>query len=174
MEEKRKIAVILTFAVALCLVLVSLARAEEKAKSLKWVDHKPNPRFAIYDPGTPEDEGDDLVLDKQTKLVWARNANLASKMLTWGDAITYCQNLTLGNFKGWQLPAEEQLLSLVDPSQSVPALPSGHPFVNAKSTYWSSTEYDFISALVVHIGGSGDVHDEPKIIGMYVLPVLGR
>ena len=46
------------------------------AKSLKWVDHKLNPRFAIYDLGTPADEGDDLVLDKEKGLIWTRNANL--------------------------------------------------------------------------------------------------
>jgi hypothetical protein len=55
--------------------------AQEKTKSLKWVDHKPNPRFAIYDPGTPTDKGDDLVLDKEKGLIWTRNANLAGKPL---------------------------------------------------------------------------------------------
>ena len=79
MEEKRKIAVILTLAVALCLFLVSLAHAEEKGKSLKWVEYKPNPRFAIHDPGTPTEKADDLVLDRKTGLIWARNANLAGK-----------------------------------------------------------------------------------------------
>jgi hypothetical protein len=33
-----------------------------------------NPRFAVYDPGTPADETYDLVLDKETGLVWARDA----------------------------------------------------------------------------------------------------
>ena len=51
MEETMKIKSILTLAMAFCFGLASLAQAEEKAKSLMWVEHKPNPRFAIYDPG---------------------------------------------------------------------------------------------------------------------------
>jgi len=175
MEEKRKIAVILTLAVAFCLVLVSLVQAEEKAKSLKWVDHKPNPRFAIHDPGTPTEKADDLVLDRKTGLIWARNANLAGKHLTWEDAITYCQNLKLRNLKGWRLPTQEELSSLVDPSQSVPALPSGHPFINVKTIhYWSSTQHDSASAGTVCIGTSGVVRDDLLIVTGCVLPVLGR
>jgi hypothetical protein len=139
MEKTRKITSILTLAMAFCFGLASLTQAEETAKSLKWVEHKPNPRFAIYDPGTPIEKADDLVLDTKTGLIWARNANPAGKMLKWGDAITYCQNLTLGNLKGWRLPTKEELSSLVDPSQTVPALPSGHPFINVNVTYWSST-----------------------------------
>jgi hypothetical protein len=175
MEGKRKIAVILTFAVAFSFVLVSLAQAEEKAKSLTWVGHKPNPRFAIYDPGTPTQEGDDLVLDKKTELVWARNANLAGKYLTWGKATVYCKNLDLGNLKGWRLPTQEELSSLVDPSRSVPALPSGHPFINVKSIhYWSSTQHDSASAGTVCIGGSGDLRDDLYLVRGAALPVLGR
>lgn len=98
----KKIAVVLTLAVAFCFVLyASVAQAastdpvnkgyfNKRAKnthravnipiwqitqdgnapfSVNWVDHAPNPRFAIYDPGTPGDETDDLVLDKETGLV---------------------------------------------------------------------------------------------------------
>ena len=175
MEKTMKIKNILTLAMALCFGLVSLVQAEETAKSLKWVEHKPNPRFAIYDPGTPTQEGDDLVLDKKTELVWARNANLAGKYLTWQDAITYCQNLTLHNLKGWRLPTQEELSSLVDPSRSVPALPSGHPFINVKFIhYWSSTQHDSASAGTVCIGGSGDLRDDLYLVRGAALPVLGR
>ncbi len=35
----------------------------------------------------------------------------------------------------------EELSSLIDPSQTDPALPNGHPFINVMpdSTYWTST-----------------------------------
>ena len=175
MEEKRKIAVILTLAVALCLFLVSLAHAEEKGKSLKWVEYKPNPRFAIHDPGTPTEKADDLVLDRKTGLIWARNAHLAGKMLRWEDAITYCQNLTLGSLKGWRLPTKEELSSLVDPSQSAPALPNGHPFIHVKYTYWSGTtsEFDSDYARTEYIFTGRGVRHESKTRKLYVWPVLG-
>ena len=47
--------------VGLILVLIPLVAVvpfinAEMIKSLKWVDHKLNPRFAIYDPNTPTKE----------------------------------------------------------------------------------------------------------------------
>ncbi len=38
-------------------------------QAVAWVDHQPNPRFAIWDMGTPSDLRDDVVLDKETGLV---------------------------------------------------------------------------------------------------------
>ena len=174
MGKKRKIAAIPILAVASCFALVSPAEAEETIKSLKWADHKPNPRFAIHDPGTPTEEGDDLVLDKETELVWARNAHLAGKQLTWEDATVYCKNLELCNLKGWRLPTKEELSSMVDPSKGVPALPSGHPFINVKFTYWSSTEFETDWAWNVHVFTGHGCHWEPKLVGFDVWPVLGQ
>jgi hypothetical protein len=174
MEKTGKITSILILGVAFCFVLVSLAQAEETAKSLKWVEHKPNPRFAIYDPGTPTQEGDDLVLDKKTGLVWARMANLAGEMLTWEDGITYCKNLTLGNRKGWRLPTQKELSRLIDPSQSGPALPKGHPFIIVKYTYWTSTTHEDVSDFVYYVDiGEGVMAAFTKIHKFYVWPVLG-
>lgn len=49
MEKTGKITSILILAMAFCFVMVSLAQPEEKAKSLKWVEQKTSPRFAIYE-----------------------------------------------------------------------------------------------------------------------------
>jgi hypothetical protein len=95
----KKIAVVLTLAVAICFVLASLAQAGPLTKpwvkknmhnsrkaagipiwkitqngtidSVPWVDAT-NPRFAVYDYITPLDETDDVVLDKETGLVWEK------------------------------------------------------------------------------------------------------
>ena len=48
-------------------------------------------------------------------------------------------NSTTGNRKGWRLPSIHELQSLVHPAQTNPALPLGHPFLNAQSTFWSAT-----------------------------------
>jgi hypothetical protein len=174
METTRRITSILIFAVAFCFAPVSLAQTEEKATSLNWIEYKPNPRFAIHDPGTPTEQADDLVLDRKTGLIWARNAHLAGKTLTWEDAINYCQDLALGNLEGWRLPTKEELSSMVDPSKGVPALPSGHPFINVKFTYWSSTEFETDWAWNVHVFTGHGCHWEPKLVGFDVWPVLGR
>jgi hypothetical protein len=37
--------------------------------AVAWFDHKPNLRFAIYNPGGTSNPSDDLVLDKETGLI---------------------------------------------------------------------------------------------------------
>lgn len=115
-------------------------------KSVRWSNHAPNRRFAIYDlgannnPDNPATLSDDLVLDKETGLVWPRDANIEQKQ-SWLDAIVFCRGFTLADRMGWRLPTVEELSSLLDPSQKDLALPSGHPFINVQrdATYWTST-----------------------------------
>ena len=78
------------------------------------------------------------VLDNETGLVWELVPSSSAR--TWVDAISYCATLVQGGRKGWSLPMREQLASLVDPNNSEPALPTGHPFFNVQSaSYWSAT-----------------------------------
>ncbi|MBC8232578.1 DUF1566 domain-containing protein, partial [bacterium] len=102
------------------------------AKSVIWVDHKPNPRFAIYDAGTPGDETDDVVLDKETGLVWERAPDMST--MDWYDALLYSYQVYLGGRMGWRLPTIEELASLVDPSEGPPTLSKDHPFINVQSS----------------------------------------
>ena len=119
------------------------------AASVLWVNYAPNPRFAVCDPkgdsdlNNPMTLADDLVLDKETGLVWARDANIVG-LNNWLDANTLCRELELGNRCGWRLPTVEELSSLVDPSQPNLVLPLSHPFVNIQYgagvfAYWTST-----------------------------------
>ncbi len=173
MKKTNRVATIFALMVTLWLSPISLA--QEKTKTLNWIDHEPNPRFAIYDPGTPTDVRDDLVLDKEKGVIWARDAHLAGKPLTWEDAINDCQSLQLCDLKGWRLPTKEELSSLIDPSQIAPALPKGHPFVNVKYTYWTGTTYENFSddAYYVHFG-QGAVGAYTKLAKYDVWPVMGR
>jgi hypothetical protein len=175
MERTRKITTVLTLVTAFCFVLVPLLQSEEKAKPLMLIEHKPNPRFAILDPCSPEEEGDDLVLDKKTGLVWARIANLAGEMLTWEDATVYCKNLALGNRKGWRLPTKKELSGLIDPSESAPSLPKGHPFVNVKYHYWTGATHEDLNDFAYSVRfGEGFVGPAAKIGKLYVWPVLAK
>ena len=105
----------------------------------EFVDHEPNPRFAVCDNGTPADESDDMVFDKETGLVWERRPYNVHN--SWYTCIDYCYSRYKGGRKGWRLPTIEELASLVDPTQGPPTLPNGHPFVNVQSTehYWTLT-----------------------------------
>jgi hypothetical protein len=146
--------------------------------SVNWKIHKPNQRFAIYDSGTPNDLLDDLVLDKETGLVWTRNANPIGEK-NWLDANTLCREFVSGDRAGWRLPSVEELSSLIGPQQLNPALPSGHPFINVQYgsgvyAYWSSTnsENPSSSAWFVNLGDGKAGLAIKSILG-YVWPVRG-
>ena len=96
----------------------------------------PAPRFTV---GTGS--ASNCVTDHKTGLMWLRNPDSAQR--NWYDSITYCEGLTgsdgRGGFSDWRMPNIRELLSLTDYSQSVPALPLGHPFEEITADYWSST-----------------------------------
>jgi len=90
--------------------------------------------------------GGAAVLDKETGLVWERAPDVtggpnSNGTRTWSAAVYYCLNdVTIGGRKGWRLPSVVELASLVDPANSNPALPTGHPFSNVHlGIYWSGT-----------------------------------
>jgi len=104
----------------------------------KWVDVPQNKRFAIYSHATSAGS-DDVVFDKETGLVWERSPQTTKQ--SWDPATVYSFAKAVAGRKGWRLPAIEELLSLVDPANSNPTLPSGHPFINVQTDYfyWSCT-----------------------------------
>lgn len=120
----------------------------------------------------------EAVLDKETGLVWAKNANLAGGTKTWVDAMNYCQNPPIGGRKGWRLPTVEELASLVDISQPEPPKVPPGVFDSVQSYhYWSSTTYegdegDSTLAWVV-VMNTGLVGWGTKTSNAYVWPVRG-
>ena len=139
-------------------------------KGMAW----PDPRFV--------DNGDGTVTDKLNGLFWLKNASCFGAS-TWSQAISDCSglasgacSLTDGSIPGeWRLPNIDELLSLIDRSQTALALPSGTPFVDAQaSNYWSSTSSssNTDSAWFVFLAdGYSDFN--PKATASYVWPVRG-
>lgn len=81
-----------------------------------------NTRFIVLSNMNSE-----AVLDRETGLVWERSPSQTTR--DWSASIEHCTNLNLGGRMGWRMPAISELFSLVDRSQSSPALPTGHPFL---------------------------------------------
>ena len=77
------------------------------------------------------------VLDKETGLVWEQSPG--TLLRDWGTAVSDCIKRTVAGRKGWRLPTVEELASLIDTSESNPALPAGHPFNVTSSACWSAT-----------------------------------
>ncbi len=117
--------------------------------------------------------GGAAVLDKETGLVWEQSPDTTTR--PWSSALAYCVSRNVGGRKGWHLPTVEQLASLVDSTQTDPALPSGHPFSNVQSSfYWSSTAVaNFTTdAWDVHFNNGG-VGTNVKTVSEYVWCVRG-
>ena len=113
------------------------------------------------------------VLDKETGLVWEKSPDTTKR--TWLTANFYAYDITVGGRDGWRLPTVEELKSLVDRTQSNPALPSGHPFTNVQSGfYWSSTtSVDLTSDAFAVNFSSGDMGNGGKSGSLYVWCVRG-
>lgn len=62
------------------------------------------------------DQGKGIVRDKATGLYWQQN-NSGSGMF-WGEALAYCETLTLGGRTDWRLPSAKELQSIVDYSRA--------------------------------------------------------
>ena len=155
---------------------------DETDTPVAWIDHKPNLRFALYNGGTTNPL-DDLVLDKETGLIWPRNANVNGTALNWLDANTTCRGIKIATRIGWRLPTVEELSSLIDTRRTNPALPTGHPFVGVKFgptewAYWSSTSHENPdgSAWFVNLGsgaaGLATKGGNPQVLG-FLWPVRG-
>ena len=194
MERIRKITMVVSLSLASCFLLVLTAQsdppdwANPSAKAIWeiseaiWEDYLPNPRFAIYDVNGDSAADcmgvyDDLVLDKETGLVWLRSATFSSN--DWAGA-TFCTRSAVarGNRRGWRLPTAEELASLLDwsgPGSDGTMLPEGHPFCNVQlEYYWSSTtrESDSSRAWAVKMSDGATGH-APKTHVFGVWPVRG-
>lgn len=96
----------------------------------------PVPKSPI--PPLVRDEAKETVYDPTTKLMWQDNSE--SIIRNWQNAITYCDNLTLGGYSDWRLPEIKELLSINDTTQYEPAIKNG--FQNVVTSYY----YDYWSS----------------------------
>jgi len=151
----------------------------------------PSPRFT--------DIGDGTVFDELTGLNWLKDANCIDTeypgfnenfggAVTWQHALDFVQGINNGTYpdcgaghSDWRLPNRRELHSLTDFSQSNPALPPGHPFINVQNNvYWSSTTQVDSSEINSTANAwsirmwSGELTWVSKIDnGQWVLPVRG-
>jgi len=95
--------------------------------------------------GPYTDLGDGTVTDAGTGLMWMQetadinadgNIDDNDKVI-WINALSYCENLTLGNHSDWRLPDIQELRSLVDYNRYDPVT---DPFFSSVPfRYWSAT-----------------------------------
>lgn len=94
------------------------------------------------DANTLADNGNKTVTDSKTGLIWQQEEPGA---MIWGNALTYCDGLTLGGADDWRLPNVKELESLADDTLYNPSIDKTY-FPNAVSSwYWSSTTDAYLS-----------------------------
>lgn len=83
------------------------------------------------------DNGDGTITDNVTQLIWQKVPNAVA--LSWEQALSYAENLSLGNYSDWRLPNIKELQSLNDESIANPSVTT--TFFNSigVKNYWSST-----------------------------------
>lgn len=107
--------------------------------------------------------GDGTVTDQVTGLMWQQSDG---GEMTWPNAVTYCDQLTLAGYSDWQLPSGFDLFNLVDHDHNNPALnPAAFPSTNAEY-WWTAQEQvgDSTKAWVVNAGGGIGAHPKSETI----------
>lgn len=83
----------------------------------------------------------DVVVDGRTGLMWARNANIADKKMSWRGAMSWANKLDYGGYRDWRLPTKDELEAFAKRGGKRPSdyfngtgFNMGHAY-----WYWSST-----------------------------------
>jgi len=118
------------------------------------------------------DNSDGTISDTSTGLMWQKAT--APGTYTWEQALSYCENLTLGGHSDWRLPNRNELQSIVDYSRYNPAIDTTYFPGTVASVYWSSTTYAFniLDAWIVYFD-DGSVGYGSKTATSYVRAMRG-
>jgi hypothetical protein len=85
------------------------------------------------------DNSDGTISDTSTGLMWQKAT--APGTFSWEEALTYCENLTLGGHSDWRLPNRNELQSIVNYSRYTPAIDTTYFPITGVHYHWSSTTY---------------------------------
>ncbi len=80
----------------------------------------------------------DIVTDNTSGLQWQDDTEVIIVTKSWEEALSYCDNLSLGGYSNWRLPNINELKSIVDKSKESPTIVNGFTNVNPYG-YWSSS-----------------------------------
>ena len=118
----------------------------------KFIGHLPNnDRFLLEN---------ETVIDRQTGLMWTKNASLFDLPQSWAEALNTIKELNKSDHYGyhdWKIPNRKELFSLMSYETINPSLPIGHPFIHVFSGYyWTSSTCARLpnQAWYIHLGGA--------------------
>jgi serine/threonine-protein kinase len=86
-------------------------------------------------------QGDLIVLDRETGLMWQRGAS--KDRMVWKDGFSYVDVLNKNNFAGhrdWRYPSKEEMASLILPDEDRHTGNYTTPLFGPQRCFWTSTE----------------------------------
>ena len=127
--------------------------------------------LALAEAASFTDNGNGTVTDSGTGLMWQQ---AEGGLMTWDNALSYCEGLSLGGNSDWRLPNVTELESITDDTRYNPAINTTY-FPNANASgYWSSTTYADGTDGAWGVGfGNGFVYYSTKSDSVYVRCVRG-
>jgi hypothetical protein len=117
----------------------------------------------IINPPSFTDNGDGTITDNNTGLMWQKTDGGET---TFENAITYCDNLTLGGFTDWRLPTSQELFVINNFNTLNPAINTTY-FPKTIAEYWWTSEVqadDASKVWVVNAGGGIGAHPKTETI----------
>ncbi len=88
----------------------------------------------------PYKDNGETILDQSTGLEWQKrdHTDYTDNLLTWEQALAYCEDLELAGYDDWRLPNKLELRSIVEHSKTDPPA-INNLFYCQSSWFWSST-----------------------------------
>lgn len=117
------------------------------------------------------DNDKNITTDTVTLLQWQDDTTVTSNEQNWTNAVSYCDNLTLGGYADWRLPTIEELMTIANKGEYNPAKFSTFSNMVADN-YWSSKTSFTDSAWCVSFYNS-HYHWRYKTYSSYVRCVRG-
>ncbi|MEI6750372.1 MAG: DUF1566 domain-containing protein [Bacteroidales bacterium] len=117
----------------------------------------------VLNPPSFTDNNDGTITDNITGLMWQQTDG---GEMTIENAVSYCNNLTIGIYSDWRLPTDIELFSINDFSQLNPALNTGY-FTETEAEYWWTSKVqadDAAKIWVVNAGGGIGAHPKTETI----------
>ncbi len=127
--------------------------------------------------------GNGTVTDQATGLTWQRSDDGQTR--SWGEALSYCEALSLGGEDDWRLPNAKELQSIVDYTQAptvtgTAAIDSIFDISDIESYFWTSTSHGdsggrhaiyvafgramgYMNGQWIDVHGAGAQRSDPKV-----------
>lgn len=116
----------------------------------------------------------EIVTDSTTGLQWQDDTAVKDVVLSWREAIDYCEDLTLGKRSDWRLPSIKELLSIADRSRIGSALNTSVFQNYYLDWYLSSTTCDTFPFNAWYVGFStGYSNNHGKVFSYLIRCVRG-